>query len=508
MADFNIQPVATQIKPVQGMSLGDMVNMARGVQAYQQAEQINPLALQQQQQATRTGEIALGVEEQKDKERRNVMTVISDPQYRDANGRLKLDAVGAKLYEVAPLTAPTVMQGLTTLNKAQTEADAAVSELNQSDRALLAQPLSVAGYQGIKDPNVYARIIKETQELNKNNPRLVSLGDSYLTQLQFADPEKLPDIAIRASQNLLKPTETKALAPSIAVTESGRTVTTQPAVGGMQPGATVGVAGGLQPSQPSAPAVGGAPVGAGAEVAPGMRLPYQVRRADQPYMPEPSEKKDLESGIAYRDRLVVAQTNLAQNRRNVDEVLTQTSKIADELTKLEREGGKPFEWGQKIRRIWGDTNYDMLAKDLANLALSNIQAMGGVSNTVAGLDMQQVANGTIKVPPDVLTKIARRVQADQTNMDMQANGSQIFGTQFGDNNMKAYQQAWNANADTKIFEGMNIIRDIADPKQRKDELEKLFPDAQKRKTFLKKYKNLKSMSETGLPIEPLTKEDR
>lgn len=50
MADFNIQPVATQIRPVQGMSLADMVNLARGVQAYQQAQQVNPIELQMAQQ--------------------------------------------------------------------------------------------------------------------------------------------------------------------------------------------------------------------------------------------------------------------------------------------------------------------------------------------------------------------------------------------------------------------------------------------------------------------------
>ena len=49
MADFNIRPVATDIKPVQGMSLADMVNMARGVQQYQQAGQTNPLELQRLQ---------------------------------------------------------------------------------------------------------------------------------------------------------------------------------------------------------------------------------------------------------------------------------------------------------------------------------------------------------------------------------------------------------------------------------------------------------------------------
>ena len=79
MADLSVTPVATQIKPVPGMSLGDMINVARGAQQYQQAQQINPLALQQQQQATRTGEIALSVEEQRDKERLNMQRVMTDP---------------------------------------------------------------------------------------------------------------------------------------------------------------------------------------------------------------------------------------------------------------------------------------------------------------------------------------------------------------------------------------------------------------------------------------------
>lgn len=50
MADFNIQPLGAQIRPVQPMSLADMVNLARGVQAYQQATQINPIELQTAQQ--------------------------------------------------------------------------------------------------------------------------------------------------------------------------------------------------------------------------------------------------------------------------------------------------------------------------------------------------------------------------------------------------------------------------------------------------------------------------
>ena len=43
------EPVASQSRPPQQMSLGDMLNMAGAVQQYQQAQQMNPLALQKAQ---------------------------------------------------------------------------------------------------------------------------------------------------------------------------------------------------------------------------------------------------------------------------------------------------------------------------------------------------------------------------------------------------------------------------------------------------------------------------
>jgi len=44
MADYT--PVASQARPPQQMSLADMVNLAGGVQAYQQAQQLNPIQLE------------------------------------------------------------------------------------------------------------------------------------------------------------------------------------------------------------------------------------------------------------------------------------------------------------------------------------------------------------------------------------------------------------------------------------------------------------------------------
>lgn len=51
MADFNITPIGNTGRPVPGMSLSDMMNVAGSAQAYKQAQQINPLQLQAQQQA-------------------------------------------------------------------------------------------------------------------------------------------------------------------------------------------------------------------------------------------------------------------------------------------------------------------------------------------------------------------------------------------------------------------------------------------------------------------------
>jgi len=59
MPDYNVSTVASQINPPQVTSIGDMLNIARGAQAYQQAQQVNPLKLQQEQTATESAQFNL-----------------------------------------------------------------------------------------------------------------------------------------------------------------------------------------------------------------------------------------------------------------------------------------------------------------------------------------------------------------------------------------------------------------------------------------------------------------
>ena len=538
MADFSVTPIAQTLKPPTPMSLGEMLNIARGAQEYRQAQQLNPLAIQQQQQQLQTqqqqlqalqqtfeqaqkmnplavqtatqeaqvGKIALSVEEQKDLERKNMQTFFADPNNFQTNGRIDIDKINSAVPKIAPLTGSEYINKYTTLGTAQTEAIKAKQGLTKDQRSMIGQRLGVYARLGIQDKKPYMNEMELMKKENPDNPDLHRLLDAYLTtwnEVMESGPE-LPGKVMAGAATLMTPAEQQTyFAPQVSMDEKGRVLTTTQSVTGAKPIVEVSIPAGLQ-SQATQGA--NAPGAAGSEVAPSVRLPYPVRRADQPYTLMPTEDKDTAAGFDYRNNLISAQTNLAQGRRNVDEVIQQAKKIGDEL--FFAKGGLAGQAEQKIRMAIGSEKYDMLAKDLANMAITNSKAMGAVGGTVAGLDMAAVANGTIKVPPDVLVKIARRVQADQRNLDMQASGAQQFSQRFGDNNMKAYQQAWNANArDTKIFEAMNILETEADPIKLQNKFKELFPSEKKRKTILKQYKNLKSLAATGLPAEPLGPED-
>jgi hypothetical protein len=544
MADFSVTPLAQTLKPPTRMSLGEMLNFASGVQQYKQAQELNPLAVQQQQQqlktlqkayeqaqqmnpellqqarqTSRTGEIALDVEEQKNLERGNMQTFFANPNNFQTNGRIDLDKINAAVPKIAPLTGSEYITKYTTLGKSQTEAIEAKQNLTKDQRAMIAQRFAVLARTGAQDKNPYINEMILMKQENPDNPDLQRLLDSYIATW-ISDMKSGPDLpakALAGAATLMTiEQQQEKFAPQVTMDAQGRVLTTTQSVTGAKPIVEVSIPAGLQPQAPQGTNAPGAAVGAaGSEIAPSVRLPYPVRRADQPYTLMPTEEKDTTAGFDYRNNLVNAQSNLATKRRNVEEVINQANKISESLVVPNflakfgfEKGGAPEKMERAVRQFFGSEQYDLLAKDLAKMAIDNSQAMGNVGGTVAGLDMASVANGTIKVTPDVLVKIARRVQADQRNLDMQASGAQQFGQRFGDNNMKAFQQSWNANSrDTKIFEAMNILETESDPKKMENKFKELFPSEKKRKTILKQYKNLKSMAATGLPVEPLGPED-
>ena len=232
-----------------------------------------------------------------------------------------------------------------------------------------------------------------------------------------------------------------------------------------------------------------------------MSLPYPIRKAGDIRPLAPNEAVDTEKGAAYRNGLTTRQTDLATSRRNLDEVIAQADKIAKESTKfmgLDTATGTLGALSRTYANIIGDPKYKQLSKDLANVQIANIQAQGGSMDTVAGQQLQKMANGDETYPPDVLKNIARRTYADVQNLDMQATAASKFAQKFGDNNLNAFKRLWSSNADSKVFEAISIFETVKDKAERNRQINELFGNnPQAREQYFKKYNNIKKLTETG-----------
>lgn len=229
-------------------------------------------------------------------------------------------------------------------------------------------------------------------------------------------------------------------------------------------------------------------------------LPYPVRNPNTPYLPFPTEKADQDEGFKTRNSLVTRQSTLTTDRRN----LLEAKQVAKELEKEEWGGGAGIlgMTGRNLSTFLGTEmgiKYKQLSKDLANVQISNIQAKGGSLDTVAGQQLTKMANGDETYPPKVLLNIISRAQADMTELDKKANAAQKFASRFGDNNMKKFQQEWQKNADSRVFELYNIFNDPDMSQSEKEKSrDKILPkDAKQRKLFQEKWNNIQKLEQTG-----------
>ena len=262
MADFNITPIGNTVKPVPGMSLSDMMNMASSAQAYQQqrqlnplqlqaaeqtveqARQINPLALQAQQQLTRTGQIALGLEEQKNTERLAAQEHFSKSDNFLTNGRIDLNKIN-KVSNLFPLTFPDINQKYTTLADAQTKASSAKQNLTQDQRSMIGSRFAILGRLGVKDKQAYLAEMDVLQQENPDNPDFANLIDAYkVIWKDLPSGIDLSGLAISGAQSLLKPAEQQsAFAPTAGTLSTGANIlptVATPSVGGQPPSIQVG----------------------------------------------------------------------------------------------------------------------------------------------------------------------------------------------------------------------------------------------------------------------------
>lgn len=301
MADLSVKPIGADIKPMPSMSLGEMINFARGAQAYQQggitlsleqqkerernaitqflsrpenfqtdgrvdinklnaeipkiapltgAEYISSLTgLSTAQSQSGTSAIALTLEQQKEAERKRIEQYIADKEKgigrHQTDTGLNVDAATKDILAIAPLTGPDYVSKVSALETANTQAKQAAQNLTQEQRNIISSRLGMLGRLGVKDKNAYLAELDLLVTENPNNQSLAQLVDAYKGTIgMLPENADLPSLAISAANSLLSVgVQQERFAPQAGTATTGAATfvtTTKPSMAGEAP--TVSVA--------------------------------------------------------------------------------------------------------------------------------------------------------------------------------------------------------------------------------------------------------------------------
>lgn len=413
---------------------------------------------------------------------------------------------------------------------AQSGAEKSAIELNNQKAqiitngqvSLMFNPLVVAAAQGKPvDKNALLTEVTENARIQAQNAGIdwetqgKQLAAPYITRA-MNDPASLQgyikqrmvaglDQATRA--NMMTPQPVAGLpSPALMSPAEGvvRPLRIEGAVGAQQAAAPRGVTPAdmtapivpAPQNAPVAPAPQAAPMAAPAQaVDPGFQVRFPVRRAGDIRPFAPGEQEAQVAGTTYLNNMMTAQGEVPKAIRNVSEVI----KGAEELAKtINFQTGKPADIERAVRTFFGEEQYKQLSKDIANAQIALMRSTGGDLTTDAGKALVARATGDETYPPQVLLSIASRLNGELTKVDMEAKGAQKAATLFGNANLPAFQQAWNENADLRVFEAISIVKNIKDPQKQKSALDKILPtNADELVDFQQKYRNIKKLTETG-----------
>ena len=277
-----------------------------------------------------------------------------------------------------------------------------------------------------------------------------------------------------ATQGVIKPTFIER-----GISETGPAAKQGPGVPLMQPEA---------PAQPQG-------VTAGAMTMPGLR--YPTRQQGQAFLPAQGEEEDRVLGQKYVSGLIAAQPVMTKARRDLEEVISMADKI--EKAAVFDSAGVMGAAERKIKSALGDIDYQKLSKDLANARIATIQAKGGSLDTVGGQELVRISNGDETYSPKVLKSVAQRAYGDVIATELEGRAAAAFAQRYGDANHNTFKQTWSKNADSRIFEIMALPKLIQDKSERIKVANEILKNAtpKEREEFNRKYQNILRLEQTG-----------
>jgi hypothetical protein len=491
MPDFSMN--VNYPKP-QGQTLGEMLNMASGIQNYQQAQQMNPLALEKAQIENQTLR-------QANQERLALQDFTSNPENWQTNGRIDMDKINSVIPKIAPLTGSKVITELSGLHKSQTEASSAKQNLTQSQREIIANRTGLLGRLGVQDPKIVLNELNRLKEENPDSPELYRLIDAYSGPLSKAQPGKhISEDMVRLSQSMLSPAQQQeALSPKVGTMDVGpgfQPYTQQPFIGGQQPSiqttgtvipkdispGIVEISGVKYYQKPSmtggaptltpvgetgttpAPAAAGAPAPAAGTQKPLIVEDMPVPRTAIPQLND-FQKQRYESG-----------TNLIKSSVDAANAATEGEETSRQIKNYmgAAAGSAPGQFLRKAGKwVAGDPQLEILSKNLADQQLRNIKLMGAKTDA-ADADVK-AASGNVDLTREGLQAIVDRTDASNTAVKAFQKGLKRYTDQGLNGIVHAdkFKEAWGDNYDVRVFKAMNINRSNLSKAQKDLERQKM-----------------------------------
>lgn len=229
---------------------------------------------------------------------------------------------------------------------------------------------------------------------------------------------------------------------------------------------------------------------------PGYPLDFTPRPLEGSMRPVPDqERAAINEGRKFRE---AAAEFSDQGPGVIDRVDRVLQTVANIESSREFKSGKAGELEARLRQALGEAEYKLLQKELADLVIQTNQVTGGKTDAASALVAQ--STGDISYPPGVLKNVVTKLRGDAYGAMMKAQGAQAFiNNGFGEANMRNYRDAWNKNADPRVFEAMAIFgSDRLTADQKKAAFDKIKPtDLQSLDAFERKYTNLESLARTG-----------
>lgn len=517
-ANINIDPnISLAAKQPDSMNtLGNLLNMANAAQQYKQAQQMNPLQLQQKQmeieQLKKTNPLAVRQSEELVKQaetstEKSAMELaaikakrIADSQISMINNPLILEAEKnpanvnpAALVELVKKNGLNQAKALGIPEDKAMELLSPYLEVAQTNPAGLRQFYKERHIQGLDDASRTGALAASGVGVN------TGAGGAVVQTGEFGPVKPGANVPGTAFTQQLAPGQTETIETDatgnkviVVRDRNGTFIGTKPMPN--QPPASAPVAGsGNAAARQTTPAV--------SANMPQMR--YQKRDFSQPQMNiAPDEKVAYEDGVKTVKSLRDGAAELTTAKNN----LTNVIKTATGL----QEGALPTAgvvgaWARNVRNWAGDPTYKTLSKELANVQIAQIKSSGGSMDTVAGQQLSKYANGDETYPPEVLVKIANESFANILNTEMQADAADKFVRKFGEANIGTFKDLWRKNSDTKAFQLLNLNKeseglDKNSPEYKKIKLQTdslLGPNPTKRQELIKKITNLQKLSQNG-----------